>query len=77
MKNEYEIFEKRIGSNKAITKIPILLAKEKSNFCIRQFCSPAIRGMDVAIYNTTGGMETKCLLIEKDFTVPFYCLFRP
>ena len=38
-RNKYELFEKRIGANKAVTKIPILLAKEKSGYCSRQCCS--------------------------------------
>jgi hypothetical protein len=35
LENKYEIFEKRIDANKSVTKIPILLAKEKSSYCSR------------------------------------------
>jgi hypothetical protein len=35
MVNEFEIFEKRINSNTALTKIPIIKVKEKSDYCAR------------------------------------------
>ncbi len=66
LENKYEIFEKRLDSNKAVTKIPILLAKEKSSYCARQCCSNACRSMDVVIYNLTRNIETKSMLITKD-----------
>ncbi len=77
MENKYEIFEKRLDSNKAVTKIPVLLAKEKSHYCARQCCSNACRSMDVVIYNLTGNIETKSMLITKDTQISCLCLNRP
>ena len=77
MENKYDIYEKRIDSNKALTKIPILMAKEKSNYCARQCCSNACRAMDIVVYNLTGNIETKSLLIKKETQCSFLCLNRP
>ncbi len=33
LENKYDLYEKRIDANKTVTKIPILMAKEKSGYC--------------------------------------------
>ncbi len=77
LENKYDIYEKRIDTNKTVTKIPILMAKEKSDYCTRQCCSNACRAMDIIVYNLTGNIETKSLLITKETQCSLLCLNRP